>query len=51
MPTIRDIKYKRAMVFNGEIANKILFKDEVNAAKSHFSKLLYRELSKGSKSR
>lgn len=29
MPSIRDIRYKRAMVFNNEIAMKILTKDEV----------------------
>ena len=29
MPTVRDIRYKRQMIFNGEIASKILLKDEV----------------------
>jgi hypothetical protein len=29
MPIVRDIRYKREMIFNGEIASKILMKDEV----------------------
>lgn len=29
MPSIRDIRYKRAMIFDNEIAMKILTKDEV----------------------
>jgi hypothetical protein len=30
MPIVRDIRYKREMIFNGEIATKILMKDEVS---------------------
>jgi len=31
MPIVRDIKYKREMIFNADIASKILIKDEVSA--------------------
>jgi len=33
MPIVRDIRYKREIIFNEEIASKIIMKDEVSEYK------------------